>query len=356
MPRVRASSSTAAASTAGCASARPSAPSSTPSGERARCATTRGRTCSIARCATSSGERARQAGSLVTPDGPAVRLPARARPSRADELRPIEAEVRRIIRDARTVTPSVMTMEEAIAAGADAFFDEKYGERVRTVRVDGYSHELCGGTHCSNTGQIGGFVITGERSIGTGQRRIEALTGDGADAWLAARRSPRSTRPPRRSAPSRSRRSRSGSRRSRSELRETKRRLKAGGGGGDPASGRARRDGGRGRAGRAPRRLRRAVRRRSTRSRPPPRTSAGCSRRASSPSPSTATSRSSSSRSATTSSPAGIAAGKLVQAAVGRPSTARAAAVRRWPRARARNGKASRPPSRRSRRALEASG
>jgi alanyl-tRNA synthetase len=80
-----------------------------------------------------------------------------------------------------------MTMQEAIDAGADAFFDEKYGETVRTVRVEGYSHELCGGTHCRATGQIGSFVITGERSIGSGVRRIEALTGAGADAQLRAR-------------------------------------------------------------------------------------------------------------------------------------------------------------------------
>jgi alanyl-tRNA synthetase len=132
------------------------------------------------------GERARQAGSLVTPDYLRFDFPL-DRGLSADEVAAIEAEVRRIIRDARTVTPSVTTMDEAIAAGADAFFDEKYGERVRTVRVDGYSHELCGGTHCSNSGQVGGFVITGERSIGSGMRRIEALTGDGADAWYASR-------------------------------------------------------------------------------------------------------------------------------------------------------------------------
>ncbi|HEY7523515.1 MAG TPA: alanine--tRNA ligase [Candidatus Limnocylindrales bacterium] len=133
------------------------------------------------------GDQARQAGSLVHPDYLRFDFPL-DRPLEPRELRDIELEVRRIIRDDRTVTPSYMTMEEAVAAGADAFFDEKYGDSVRTVRVDGYSHELCGGTHCRATGQIGSFLITGERSIGAGMRRIEALTGAGAEAWLSATR------------------------------------------------------------------------------------------------------------------------------------------------------------------------
>jgi alanyl-tRNA synthetase len=132
------------------------------------------------------GDTARQAGSLVTPDYLRFDFPF-DRGLKPDELRAIETEARRIIRDDRAVTASQMSMQEAIDAGADAFFDEKYGETVRTIRVEGYSHELCGGTHCRATGQIGAFVITGERSIGSGMRRIEALTGAGADAWLNAR-------------------------------------------------------------------------------------------------------------------------------------------------------------------------
>ena len=82
--------------------------------------------------------------------------------------------MRRIVRENRPVTTTVQPMADAMPGGADAFFDEKYGEKVRTVRVEGYSLELCGGTHCSASGQIGSFVITADRSIGAGVRRIEA--------------------------------------------------------------------------------------------------------------------------------------------------------------------------------------
>ncbi|HUR17230.1 MAG TPA: alanine--tRNA ligase, partial [Candidatus Limnocylindrales bacterium] len=132
------------------------------------------------------GERARQAGSLVTPDYMRFDFPFE-RALTDEEKRSIEAEVRAVVRENKTVTPKYMSMSEAIDAGADAFFDEKYGEQVRVVFVDGFSRELCGGTHCSASGQIGSFVITGERSIGSGMRRIEALTGDAADSHLANR-------------------------------------------------------------------------------------------------------------------------------------------------------------------------
>ena len=132
------------------------------------------------------GERARQAGSLVTPDYLRFDFPF-DRALTDDETRAIEDEVHRIIRDDRPVSIAFMSMPEAIEGGADAFFDEKYGETVRTIRVEGYSFELCGGTHCRATGQIGGFLITGERSIGCGMRRIEAVTGAAADALVRER-------------------------------------------------------------------------------------------------------------------------------------------------------------------------
>jgi len=132
------------------------------------------------------GESARQAGSLVHPDYLRFDFPF-DRALTEGEKHAIEAEARRVVREDRPVSIEWMTMAEAQAAGADAFFDEKYGERVRTIRVEGFSHELCGGTHCRASGQIGNFVITGERSIGSGMRRIEAVTGRAADRLMAER-------------------------------------------------------------------------------------------------------------------------------------------------------------------------
>ncbi len=133
-----------------------------------------------------AGPSARQAGSLVSPDYLRFDYPF-DRALTGDERQRIEDEVRRIVREDRPVSIAFLSMAEAIEAGADAFFDEKYGETVRTVRVHDYSFELCGGTHCRASGQVGSFVITADRSIGSGMRRLEALTGDGADAYLRER-------------------------------------------------------------------------------------------------------------------------------------------------------------------------
>jgi len=176
-----------------------------------------------------AGPLARQAGSLVAPDYLRFDYPFDRALTDDEKLR-IEEEVRRVVREDRPVGIARMSMAEAIEAGADAFFDEKYGETVRTVRVRDYSFELCGGTHCRASGQIGSFVITGDRSIGSGMRRIEALTGDGADAHLRGRSLLLDTVADRLGAPS------ADAVLDRiaaleTELREAKRRLREGGGG-----------------------------------------------------------------------------------------------------------------------------
>ncbi len=133
------------------------------------------------------GAQAKQAGSWVGPDGLRFDFPAEAATPR-EALREVERQVNAQIRRNAAVTPTEMSMAEAQAIGADMFFGEKYApERVRVVQVDGYSAELCGGTHVAASGQIGSFRITGEGSIGTGLRRIEAVSGAAADELVATR-------------------------------------------------------------------------------------------------------------------------------------------------------------------------
>jgi len=133
------------------------------------------------------GEGVRQAGSLVHPDHLRFDFTF-GRPLTAEERGAVESLVDEwVLRAVDTrITPD-REFREAVAAGAMALFGEKYGERVRTVEVPGFSLELCGGCHVRNTGEIGPFVIRHERGIASGVRRIEALTGGRALAWLRGR-------------------------------------------------------------------------------------------------------------------------------------------------------------------------
>ncbi|HEU5326201.1 MAG TPA: alanine--tRNA ligase [Candidatus Limnocylindria bacterium] len=133
------------------------------------------------------GDQAKQAGSWVGPEGLRFDFPAQSATPR-EALRQVERLVNHQIRRDAPVHPEWMPMQQAQALGADMFFGEKYvPESVRVVRVDGYSKELCGGTHVASTGQIGQLVITGESSIGAGLRRIEAVTGEAATELVADR-------------------------------------------------------------------------------------------------------------------------------------------------------------------------
>ena len=122
------------------------------------------------------GDHARQAGSLVAPDRLRFDF-THLSPLSQQERDGVERRVNELILDARPVRAAVMPLEKAQRLGAMALFGEKYGEQVRVITVDGYSRELCGGTHLTSTGQIGLFTITAEGSVAAGVRRIEAVTG-----------------------------------------------------------------------------------------------------------------------------------------------------------------------------------
>jgi alanyl-tRNA synthetase len=125
------------------------------------------------------GAHVRQAGSLVAPDR--LRFDFHHTGPIADEkLSQIEAEVNQHIREDAGVTIDEMNYQDAIRAGALAFFGDKYGDRVRVVKIGAFSTELCGGTHVKRSGQIGLFKLPFESGVAAGVRRVEAFTGAGA--------------------------------------------------------------------------------------------------------------------------------------------------------------------------------
>jgi len=128
------------------------------------------------------GTHVHQKGSLVAPD----RLRFDVTHFEAIRQEDLDSAAR-IVRDHIIADMPVETLEmardEAIAAGALAFFGEKYGDRVRVVRMGDFSMELCGGTHVGRTGEIGPFLISHEGSVSSGVRRLEALTAEAAESW-----------------------------------------------------------------------------------------------------------------------------------------------------------------------------
>jgi alanyl-tRNA synthetase len=98
----------------------------------------------------------------------------------AEELAEVERLMNEQILANREVHTDVMDLDQALQTGAMALFGEKYGDRVRVVKIDTFSKELCGGTHVARTGDIGICKIISEGSISSGVRRIEAITGEGA--------------------------------------------------------------------------------------------------------------------------------------------------------------------------------
>jgi alanyl-tRNA synthetase len=133
------------------------------------------------------GTHVKQAGSLVAPDRLRFDF-VHFHSLTSEEIERIERLVNEGIVSNVPVQTDERPTHEAIAAGAMALFGEKYGDMVRVVSVPGVSVELCGGTHVSATGDIGLFVIVAESGVAAATRRIEALTGMDAVAWVQRRR------------------------------------------------------------------------------------------------------------------------------------------------------------------------
>jgi len=135
------------------------------------------------------GPHISQKGSLVAPDRLRFDF-SHPKPLTPDELERVETDVNAVIRQNTNVATRLMPTRDAIAAGAEALFGEKYGDEVRVLAMGEagakpYSVELCGGTHVRRLGDIGLFTILSESAVAAGVRRIEALTGEGARLYLS---------------------------------------------------------------------------------------------------------------------------------------------------------------------------
>ena len=136
------------------------------------------------------GEHVRQRGSLVAPDRLRFDF-SHPQPVSAEQLSAIEQAANQAVLANNAVKDRWTGFDRAVAEGALAFFEEKYGDTVRVISIgdgdDAFSQELCGGTHVGTTGEIGPLLITSEGSSAAGVRRIEALTGRAAQTLLAER-------------------------------------------------------------------------------------------------------------------------------------------------------------------------
>jgi alanyl-tRNA synthetase len=129
------------------------------------------------------GEHVQQKGSLVAPDRLRFDF-SHPEPVTADQIEAIERQVNAQIQSNVASSAREMEFDDAIAAGALAFFGDKYGDRVRVLQFGDFSTELCGGTHVDRVGDIGAFKIVSEAGIASGVRRIEAVAGQAAVEWM----------------------------------------------------------------------------------------------------------------------------------------------------------------------------